>query len=647
MKRPWHVWLAFALCGVVATAAFAWLTLHALRVDRERSLARAEAQLEQNVSQALWQMDTKLAPLIAEEVTRPHEFYESFVNVPAANKSEWNLGSVASPILAKTPDNVLLNFNAYADGRWASPQAPPPEQTELAASNGLPNAATEANRRKLETLADAVNVGQLLEILPDDPIPTPNLVTGGTPQSTGGDQVAANGPPIGNYYSANAPAGGEGDRQMQTAEQPLAGIGDDEANPFDEPDISLQQQVAQQSRGAADYRGRESRYQQAAVQELSKQQFGNSLMRSVPSQRDANDARTVEYVSRPVWVGDELLLARRVDRDGQTFVQGSWLDWPRLKRELLAETASLVPHADLVPVRGDDPIDATRMLAGLPVKLVVGDSTAALASATGDGPLQWALGVGWVALACALAAVGLLLWGVVALSERRAAFVSSVTHELRTPLTTFRMYAEMLARDMVPTPERRREYLQTLRTEAERLTHLVENVLSYARLERGRKPQRSERTTPAVLVDRFEPRLAERAAQAGMTLQCDVDEASADAPLLTDVGVVEQILFNLVDNAAKYAGRATDRRIVFSTVRDGRWASFSVRDFGPGFVSTKQALRSTPFSKSAQEAAESAPGVGLGLALCRRLARELGGELSIGAANGGPGASVQLRLPAG
>lgn len=647
MKRPWHVWLAFALCGGVATAAFAWLTLHALRVDRERSVARAEAQLEQNVSQALWQMDTKLAPLIAEEVTRPHEFYESFVNLPAASKSDWALGTVASPLLAKTPENVLLNFNAYVDGHWASPQAPPPEQTALAVSNGLPNAATEANREKLKTLAGEVNVGQLLKMLPDVPIPTPDSATADEPQPASGDQVAANGPPLSNFYSANAPAVEESRLQAQAAEQPQTVIGDDESNPFDEPDAPLQQQARQQSRGAADYRGRESRYQRATVQELSKQQFGNYIMRNAPSQRDASGPRAIEYVSRPVWVGEELLLARRVDRDGQTFVQGSWLDWPRLKSELLAETALLVPYADLVPVRGDDPIDATRMLAGLPVKLVIGDTAAKLANAVGDGPLQWALGVGWIALTCALAAVGLLLWGVVALSERRAAFVSSVTHELRTPLTTFRMYAEMLARDMVPTPERRREYLETLRTEAERLTHLVENVLSYARLERGRKPQRSERTTPAALLDRFEPRLAERAAQAGMALQCEVDEATADDSLLTDVGVVEQILFNLVDNAAKYAGRATDRRIVLSTARDGRYVNFRVRDFGPGFVSTKQALRSAPFSKSAQEAAESAPGVGLGLALCRRLARELGGELTIAPVNSGTGANVLLRLPAG
>jgi signal transduction histidine kinase len=355
----------------------------------------------------------------------------------------------------------------------------------------------------------------------------------------------------------------------------------------------------------------------------------------------------IENVSRPLWMGDQLLLARRVERDGKTFVQGSWLDWPRLKKELLAETADLLPKADLAPVQSDADAEPTRMLAGLPVQLVVSDTATALAQLSGvDAPLQWALSFGWLALLLALLAVAGLLWGVLALSERRASFVSSVTHELRTPLTTFRMYAEMLARDMVPSPERRQEYLETLKTEAERLTHLVENVLSYARLERGRRPKRAERTTAKGLVERFEPRLAERAARAQMQLECKVDGAAADASLLTDVGVVEQILFNLVDNAAKYAGRATDRRICLHAERQGDFIHLSVSDFGPGFASPKQAARSAPFSKSAQEAAESAPGVGLGLALCRRLARELGGRLEIAAKNGHcPGAAVTLKLP--
>lgn len=655
MKRPWHVWLAFALCGIILAAAMGWLTIHALRVDRDRSLAQAKATLEQNVSLALWRMDTKLAPLIAEEATRPHELYESFITVSApATKSGLASDLVPSPLLTKAPENVVLNFYACpSTGDWSSPQAPPAEQLSLACDNGLATADAEENRAKLNKLAGIVDVSSLVAKLPMQPLPSSNvtrLVPTPTNPSYAMNEWGMNEP----YYANSPPPNGPGfDRQSGQMESHLETVPyrDDASalqteDPFGEPEQQALPPVLPQQaqiRSNADFASRGSRFQQAAEQEFTKQQIGNyALLES----REARPSQAVEYVSRPVWVGDELLLARRVDRDGQTYVQGSWLDWPRLKSELLAESADLLPDADLIPVRDDDEADPTRMLAGLPVKLVVGDRMNSFPQAGPvDGPLQWALSFGWIALALALIAVALLLWGVLALSERRAAFVSSVTHELRTPLTTFRLYSDMLARNMAPTPERRQEYLETLKTEAERLTHLVENVLSYARLERGRQPQRTERTTPAALVDRFESRLAERAAQAGMTLACDVDEPSADDSLVTDVGVVEQILFNLVDNAAKYAGRAADRRIALSTSREGRFVKFTVRDYGPGFVSTKHASRSTPFSKSAQEAAETAPGVGLGLALCRRLAKELGGRLEIGSQQGQHGAAVTLYLP--
>ena len=658
MKRPWHVWIAFTLCGMVLAAAMGWLTVHALRVDRDRSFAQDQATLEQNVSLALWRMDTKLAPLIAEEATRPHELYKSFLAVATQpTKGGGASELVPSPLLKRAPDNVVLNFFACpSTGEWTSPQAPPKSQWDVACENGLSVADAESNRAKLNQLATVVDATKLIAELPMQPLPsskvmrlTPELID----PSASNNSWGLDSPYYSNSLPNSAPLNDQRqsvpdeDRQQQARDSSDAYSMQQSAPTANQPIQSpLQAAPPLQSigRSAADFQSRGSRYQEAAQQEFAKQQIGNS---SLLNQLDSSQLPAVEYVSRPVWVGDELLLARRVDRGGEACIQGSWLDWPRLKQQLLIETADLFNDADLIPVRdGDKDADPTRMLAGLPVKLVVGDPLESLPSAgAGDGPLQWALGFGWIALASAIIAVAALLWGVLALSERRAAFVSSVTHELRTPLTTFRLYSDMLARNMAPTPERRQEYLETLKTEAERLTHLVENVLSYARLERGRQPQRNERTTPAALIDRFESRLTERAAQAGMTLACDVDESSADDQLLTDVGVVEQILFNLVDNAAKYAGRAADRRIALSTSREGRFVKFTVRDYGPGFVSTKQASRSAPFTKSAQESAETAPGVGLGLALCRRLAKELGGRLEIHARQSGPGAGVTVYLP--
>jgi hypothetical protein len=78
MKRPWQVWLVFAACICGVAVAMLWLTQEALRNDRLRRAAQANAELEQRVSLALWRMDTELAPIIAEEVVRPPSAYRPF-----------------------------------------------------------------------------------------------------------------------------------------------------------------------------------------------------------------------------------------------------------------------------------------------------------------------------------------------------------------------------------------------------------------------------------------------------------------------------------------------------------------------------------------------------------------------------------------
>jgi signal transduction histidine kinase len=225
--------------------------------------------------------------------------------------------------------------------------------------------------------------------------------------------------------------------------------------------------------------------------------------------------------------------------------------------------------------------------------------------------------------------VAALLWGVVRLSERRAAFVSAVTHELRTPLTTFRLYAEMLAEGMVPDSQRRQEYLLSLRREADRLAHLVENVLSYARLERGRRGGAVGPIALGELVDRAEQRLAAHAEQSGMTLVVEGRESAAGAVVLANPSAVEQVLLNLVDNACKYAAAATDRRIHVALRCGAGEAALVVRDHGAGVPLSARRRIFRSFSKSARDAAETAPGIGLGLTLSRRLARDMGGDLQL------------------
>jgi signal transduction histidine kinase len=252
--------------------------------------------------------------------------------------------------------------------------------------------------------------------------------------------------------------------------------------------------------------------------------------------------------------------------------------------------------------------------------------------------------VAWGFFSLATLALAVLLRGVVTLSERRAAFVSAVTHELRTPLTTFRMYAEMLAEGMVADEAQRGVYLQTLKVEADRLTHLVENVLQYARLERGSQGKRRETIRLGDLLQRIEPRLRERAEQADMTIVIEADTAERQIQIATDPAAIEQILFNLVDNACKYARASDDRRIHCRVEADSRNVRIEVRDHGPGISGAEMRRLFQPFSKSAQAAANSAPGVGLGLALSRRLANQLDGRLVVGRSNS-PGATFMLQLP--
>jgi len=344
----------------------------------------------------------------------------------------------------------------------------------------------------------------------------------------------------------------------------------------------------------------------------------------------------------PTWNNGALLLARRVAVNGREFIQGCWLEWPAIERWLCDEIADLFPEARCEPLMSRKAVEAERILAALPVRLEPGRPAVAIGAVR--SPVRLFLTIAWCCVVLAAAAVVVLLFGTITLSERRAAFVSAVTHELRTPLTTFRLYTDLLADGLVKDEAKRKRYLQTLHAEAIRLGHLVENVLAYARLERNRGSSRAENLPLENLLDRVRERLVERATQAGMTLTIESPDDTTDAAKVrADPGAVDQILFNLVDNACKYAASAENREIRISAERSEDILRLRVRDHGPGIPKPEARRLFEPFRKSAHDAAHSAPGVGLGLALSRRLARRLGGNLTC-VQIAGPGACFELTL---
>ena len=628
MKRPWQVWSLFGLCLAVVVSAMGYLTFTAIRLDRAEMEARQQAALEEEVRLALWQMDSLAGAIVTEEAARPFAAYLPFRDGATGGKDVEKSAAWRSPLTDNLPAHALLYFQCDADGRWTSPQCVGRPADALES----PDDPCAENARRLDELRNQTDFAALAALLPDpDQLDWGPGGVGSAPE----DAVAqVPGEPLSerNYLGLE-----QLDEQLENQVAQNA--------PEQQEQQSLQQQFAPnlyanglqgQQRGSREFQNRNRAFNDVRQQAVANQRLNTPAM---PPPTVA-----AEGVGRPVWIGDRLLLIRRVVAADRMWVQGCWLNWPRLESRLLDELSDRLPKARLVPVAPDAPpeaIDPGRMLATLPVRLEVSAPTI---GATPLSPIRLALLSAWGCMILVAAAIAGLLLGVVSLSERRGAFVSAVTHEMRTPLTTFRMYAEMLAEDMVADPDRRKEYLHTLGVEADRLSHLVENVLSYAQLERNRRGGRREVIRLEDLIDRMTGRLCELASRAEMRLEVDLDDRAGETSVHTDPAAVEQILFNLVDNACKYAASADDRRLLLEVRTGGRHATIRVRDHGPGISSAEVQRLFRPFSKSAEEAAVSAPGVGLGLALCRRLARKLGGRLQWEQPNG-PGAAFLLTLP--
>ena len=653
MTRPLHIRLVFAACLVVVLAAMAGVSVTTLRLDRAQLLAAQQAETEEKVRLALWRMDSLLTSIMVEESARPFSAWESFSrNEPALTKGYAPIkpGEVLtpSPLLAYSSSNVLLHFQLSPDGRLTSPQVPLGPEREPALMNGT---TTE----RIQTAATQLN--EYLALLNAQcPAPPADLAINTGPASTSllNRDVLINGCSVHRTNTVGP---------ITVANQWIAQAETQMPEPAFRGQQLRNSTLRQERLNDAELQARVFVNQAAQWQAVSnvgnmnqvleRSQAGN-LRPSVASSSTGNNAprRTNnvevatlpmrppsalpvtdlagEGVFKPLWIGSELVLARRVNFADRFVVQGVWLNWTNLRQSLVASVKDLFQSAELRPVLTVSTDPQARLLAAIPAQLVIGAASGALLPAW--SPVRTALVVAWLCVLLAAVAVAVLLHGTVSLSERRAAFVSAVTHELRTPLTTFKMYSEMLAEGMVPDETKRKSYLSTLCSEANRLSHLVENVLAYARLERGSARSRVERVSLGQIIDRVKDRLDQRAAQVGMKIMIDSDASALETPVHVDVSAVEQILFNLVDNACKYAApTATEKLIHLEALPDGKFAMLRVRDHGQG-ISLEGAKRLfQPFSKSAHEAAHSAPGVGLGLALCRRLSRSMGGDLRLDA----------------
>ena len=211
-------------------------------------------------------------------------------------------------------------------------------------------------------------------------------------------------------------------------------------------------------------------------------------------------------------------------------------------------------------------------------------------------------------------------------SMLKTGFVSNVSHELKTPLTAVRLSAEMLREGRVKE-EAQARYLEVIVRESERLTRLVDNVLDFGRLERGRRKFNLEARDVNELLSVAEAQRP-RVEAAGLTLMV----RSAPMPVMRtfDLDAVGQVLVNLIDNAVKYA--ASGKTVEVSVSERGE---ITVADRGPGIAAKHRSRIFERFYRCDDSITAKSSGSGLGLSIASRLMAGMGGKLVFAPRAGG------------
>lgn len=207
---------------------------------------------------------------------------------------------------------------------------------------------------------------------------------------------------------------------------------------------------------------------------------------------------------------------------------------------------------------------------------------------------------------------------------QRVNFVNQVSHELKTPLTNIRMYAELLQKSIPDGEEKLSRNADVVVSESQRLSRLINNVLTFGR---KRRKGLTLRMTSGVVDDvirdvmkQFGPSLESK----GVNMQFS---NSAGAPVQLDVDAVGQILGNLFSNVEKYA--CSGGLLKIESRQEGDETIVDICDMGPGIPQRESERIFEPFHRVSEKLTDGAAGTGIGLTIARDLARLHRGDLTV------------------
>ena len=226
------------------------------------------------------------------------------------------------------------------------------------------------------------------------------------------------------------------------------------------------------------------------------------------------------------------------------------------------------------------------------------------------------------------------------LARLKTDLVGAVSHELKTPLASMRLLVDSLLEDHEFDPKKTREYLQLIAGENLRLSRLVENFLTFSRIDRNRQRLEFQEIEPASVVESVSGIVRERFQGSGCEFSVDVETGLP--PIHADPDALLSALLNLLDNAYKYT--PSDKRIRLRAYGESGQVVFAVEDNGMGIAPREQKKIFRRFYQIDRRLARESGGCGLGLSIVDSIVRAHGGSVGV-TSRLGSGSTFRLSLP--